>query len=115
MASERVQRRIDRLLDQAGDFEQGRVYLDRLLEVLQLSPPGPNLEHGRPGPGNSAERPDYWLDRPVGGRRGDRPDHSFLSIGIPQVAQYAVSSLALLAVVRLDEIVAKRGRKSGEQ
>ena len=28
-----------------GDFSQGQIYLERLLEVVQLTEPGPTLEH----------------------------------------------------------------------
>ena len=33
---------------EAGDFLQGKDYLDRLLEVMRLTPPGPVLEYSAP-------------------------------------------------------------------
>ena len=31
-----------------GDFEGGEVYIDRLVELMQLTPPGPDIEHAIP-------------------------------------------------------------------
>ena len=100
---------------QVGDFDQGSVHLERLLEVMHRTPPGPSAPHANPA-----------LVIPLIARITGLPDRlevaeaaaqtvlSFPSAA-PNVAQIALSGIALLAVVRKDVAAAQQGYDSLRQ
>ncbi len=93
---------------QVGDFEQGSVHLERLLEVMRRTPPGP-----------SGPNAILTLVIPLIARITGLPDRLEIAEAAaqavlssqsvtPMIAQIAVSGLALLAVVRKDVAAAKQ-------
>ncbi len=97
---------------QVGNFDQGSMHLERFLEVMRLTPPGPNLPHAYPA-----------LVIPLIARitgLADRLEvaeaaaHNILSSPsvTPNVAQYAMYGLALLAVMRQDAAAARQQNDS---
>ncbi len=86
---------------EVGDFTAGETYLERLLEAMRLSPPGPTMEYLLPAIGLPL------VTRITGG--AERPEaaqaaEAVLSSGsvLPLGAQVSRAGLALLAVERRD-------------
>ena len=96
------------LENEVGNFSDGVVYLERLLEVMRLTAPGPAYEYAFPAmsipmaariSGNLS-----WLDEAV-----KAANHVFSSLpATPMVAAMTNTGLALLAVQRGDVASAKQ-------
>jgi len=93
---------------EVGDFDQGRVHLDRLLEIMRLTPPGPRM------PNTLSAQVIPLIARITG-----LVDRLELAEGAAQtvlsspsvtliVAQFAVCGLGLLAVLRQDVVAAQQ-------
>ena len=93
---------------EVGDFDQGRVHLERLLEIMRLTPPGPRM------PNTLSAQVIPLIARITG--LGDRLE---VAEGAAQtvlsspsvtliVAQFAVCGLGLLAVLRQDVVAARQ-------
>ena len=93
---------------QVGDFSQGNVFLERLLEAMRLNAPGPSLPYAYPAiviP--MVARVTGVLDRlDVAKEAADFVLSS--SSATPRVARVARAAMALFAVLRGDVAAAKR-------
>ena len=93
---------------QVGDFDQGSLYLERLLEVMRRTPPGPSVADAFPALVIALiARITGLTDRLEGTEAAAQAVLSSPSVN-PVVAQMAVSGLALLAVARKDVAAAQQ-------
>ena len=93
---------------QAGDFDQGSLHLERLLEVIRRTPPGPSVANANPSLVIALiARITGLSDRLEVAEAAAQAVLSFPSV-TPNVARIAVSGLALLAVVRKDVAAAQQ-------
>ncbi len=93
---------------QVGDFAQGSMHLEQLLEVVRRTPPGPSAPHAFPALVVAAiARITGLPDKLEVAEAAAQNVLSYPSV-TPLIARAAVSGLALLAVVRKDVVAAKQ-------